>query len=428
MKTSQSLLGVSFALAAVAVIVAGLLWKPTFVMARDAAPAHSPARRNASAHGRTQASLAEQETAQTKVPAAGDAYMNVQVLKDIPSNELIPSMRYITAALGVECSFCHDTKHFDSDDKSEKNTARNMIKMMFAINKDNFNGRREVTCYTCHRGAAYPANIPTLAAAGMMSGSPSGAAGPTGATAGQVPSAEAGGATPSAPMLPNTTVDAILAKYTDALGGQATIQKITTLKETGSVEFPGRDGHPGMHAPAEVLRKAPAKALVLVYLPNGDQFRQGYNGTAGWQQPPGRSVEDLSGDDLVRIKEWASFIPGMNLKQDFSRVQLAGSERIGDHDAYRVIAIRKGGGQVRFYFDAQSGLLLRSSGHMESPLGDLPQDTDYADYRQVSGVKVPFSVTVARVEGPTIYKWEQIQANVPAEDTRFEKPAAKPQQ
>jgi len=350
--------------------------------------------------------------------------MNIEVLKDIPSDQLIPSMRYITATLGVECDFCHDTKNFMSDDKPEKNTARKMMKMMFAINKDNFNGQREVTCYTCHRGASKAANMPMLTAAGTMSGSPSGTAAPTGAPAPQSPNAE-GAAAPSAPSVPNTTVDAILAKYAAALGGEAAIQKITTLDEKGSGELPGRGGHQGLNAQVEVLRKAPDKALGVLRLPNGTEFQQGYNGTVGWQQPPARSSEDVTGDDLVRVKEWASFIPGLNLKQDFSRAQLAGSEKIGDREAYRVIAFRKGGGQVRFYFDAQSGLLLRVSERIESPLGALPQDTDYADYRDVNGIKRPFSVTVVRVEGPTIYKWEQIRANVSVQDTRFEKPAAK---
>jgi hypothetical protein len=78
-----------------------------------------------------------------------------------------------------------------------------------------------------------------------------------------------------------------------------------------------------------------------------------------------------------------------------------------------------------FYFDAQSGLLLRVSERIESPLGSLPQDTDYTDYRDVSGVKLPFTVTVVHVQGSTIYKWDQIQPNVSADDSRFEKPAQK---
>jgi photosynthetic reaction center cytochrome c subunit len=422
MKMSQWLRGVSFAFAAVGVIVIALSWRPGDDIARATSSSSGMAHPNASTLGHAgKPGQSAQGTAQKSAQTAGDAYMNVQVLKDIPSDQLIPSMRYITAALGVSCDFCHDTKNFMSDDKPEKKTARNMMTMMLTINKDNFNGRREVTCYTCHHGSSKAANIPALAME-TSGGSPSATA--PGATAAPTGAAAA----PPAPTLPNTTVDAVLAKYANALGGEPAIQQITTIDEKGSIQLPGHQGHPGINTQAEFLRKAPDKALGVVYLPNGGQFARGYNGTIGWQQQPGHSAEELSGDDLARLKQLSSFIPGLNLKQGFSRVQLAGSERIGDHDAYRVVAFRNGGGQVRFYFDAQSGLLLRVSERIESFLGALPQDTDFSDYREVSGVKVPFSVTATQVDGQTVFKWDQVQANVPVDDTRFDKPPGKPAQ
>ena len=91
---------------------------------------------------------------------AAQKYKNIQVLRSIPADELIPSMQFITAALGVDCNFCHVENQgkleFDKDDKKEKKTAREMMQMMFAINKNNFDGEREVTCNTCHRGSAHP--------------------------------------------------------------------------------------------------------------------------------------------------------------------------------------------------------------------------------------------------------------------------------
>src|ERR1700721_2507892 len=101
---------------------------------------------------------------------AGEAFKNIQVLKDIPASELIPSMRYVAASLGVGCDYCHQDDQFDTDHKPTKQQARNMMKMMFAINQDNFNGKREVTCYTCHRGAAREANLPPFRGARMPRG------------------------------------------------------------------------------------------------------------------------------------------------------------------------------------------------------------------------------------------------------------------
>src|SRR5205807_9927950 len=108
--------------------------------------------------------------AQSRKPSTGarapktaeQVYKNIQVLKGVPADQLIPAMQFITASLGVQCDFCHLENAFEKDDKETKQTARKMIRMMFAINKDNFDDHREVTCYACHRGAHKPVITPVL--------------------------------------------------------------------------------------------------------------------------------------------------------------------------------------------------------------------------------------------------------------------------
>ncbi len=105
--------------------------------------------------------------AQTPASAPGpkkaeEQFKNIQVLKGLPADQLFPTMQFITASLGVECEFCHVQGAFDKDDKKNKQTARKMMEMMFAINKDNFEGHRAVTCNSCHRGSADPQAIPAV--------------------------------------------------------------------------------------------------------------------------------------------------------------------------------------------------------------------------------------------------------------------------
>src|SRR5579863_921140 len=91
---------------------------------------------------------------------AEEQFKNIQVLKGVPAEQIFPTMQFIAASLGVECDYCHVQGAFEKDDKKNKQTARRMMEMMFAINKDNFEGHREVTCYSCHRGSAKPAGTP----------------------------------------------------------------------------------------------------------------------------------------------------------------------------------------------------------------------------------------------------------------------------
>jgi hypothetical protein len=111
---------------------------------------------------------AAQSTAQPAAPGtpenAEQKYKNIQVLKGIPADQLIPSMQFMAASLGVECEFCHVHQDPGSDGKQPKLVARKMMTMMMQINTDNFKGERVVTCYSCHRGAARPVGTPILSA------------------------------------------------------------------------------------------------------------------------------------------------------------------------------------------------------------------------------------------------------------------------
>jgi len=149
---------------------------------------------------------------------AAQQFKNIEVLKDIPADQLIPSMQFITASLGVECEYCHVRSAFEKDDKKPKLMARKMITMMMAINKNNFEGHREVTCYSCHRGAAEPIATPVISAEETA---------PT-----EQPDESAKAALPPA--------DQLLDKYLAAVGGAAALQKITSRVAKGTASFAGQ--------------------------------------------------------------------------------------------------------------------------------------------------------------------------------------------
>jgi hypothetical protein len=352
------------------------------------------------------------------IKTASQAFQNVEVLTDVPADQLIPSMRYITFALGVRCEYCHVEGHFDSDEKPAKKRARGMMKMMFAIDNTYFSGHRAVTCYTCHRGAAKAADMPILADVISPSSVPANKVAPPPLTEASGPANSP--AVISATANPLPSLEEILQKYTQALGGEAAIIKIKTRVEKGTLDVPAHH----MLSTIEIYRKAPDKIVNIVHTPRGDSS-QGYNGSIGWQAR-GDEVEEVRGDDLMHLKDSAALHPGLNLQTNYARVEVISITKINGHDSYCVNASRATGAPDQYYFDTQSGLLLRVSTQIDSPLGAIPQDTNYEDYRDVSGVKTPFVNRVVRPDDESIYTWGQIQANIPIDDSRFDKPAEKP--
>ncbi len=113
-----------------------------------------------------------------------------------------------------------------------------------------------------------------------------------------------------------------------------------------------------------------------------------------------------------------------HLKEMFSEVEVRALEKIGERDAYLVIGQRDGKTPLRLYFDVQSGLLVRLVRYGETPLGRLPTQIDYADYRDAGGVKIPFRWTLARPGGRFTIQISEVKENVPVEDAKFAKPAA----
>jgi photosynthetic reaction center cytochrome c subunit len=403
---------ISFVLA-----MAALIWIPVSLVANTGSTQQNT---GASQETGAKQSPSLPQAAAPGVKTADKAYMNVEVLGGIPADQLLPAMRYMTFALGVRCDYCHVQDNFESDEKAPKKRAREMMKMMFAIDNGSFGGHRAVTCYTCHRGAAKAANMPTLS--DVTSGASAPAASVATAPAGDAAKPASPPAATSATASAVPAAQEIIEKYIQALGGDAAIQKMETRVDTGSLDIASRN----MHSKIETYRKVPQKFLTIVHTPRGDTS-QGYNGTIGWQQRGGE-VEELSGDDLTRLKDSAAFVPGMNLKKNYAQLEVKDIAKIGGHDAYRMIASRADGTSDQYYFDAQSGLLLRVSTEVHSPLGAIPQDAYYEDYRDVSGVKVAFLIRIVRADGATIYRWEQIQANIPVDSSRFEKPAGKPKE
>ena len=344
--------------------------------------------------------------AQSAQPLAGNAvpkvteqvYKNIKVLKGVPADQLIPAMQFITASLGVQCDFCHLENAFDKDDKETKQTARKMIRMMFAINKDNFDGHQEVTCYACHRGAHKPVTTPIITEGG-------------GQYVGEekMPREE-----PNTADLP--TAEQILRNYLQAVGGSEAASKISTRIQKGTLTVGSE------HFPVEVLAKAPVKRVTTVHFPGGDSVT-GINAEEGWLTTPGHAVDDMPSSEAEAARMDSELFFPASLTLIFKELRVERPSQINGREAYVLAGTRENVPRVQLFFDQQSGLLLRVLHFVETPLGRNPTEIDYADYREEGGVKTPFRWTVARPNGNFVIQIEQMQQNVPIEEDKFAKPA-----
>jgi photosynthetic reaction center cytochrome c subunit len=326
---------------------------------------------------------------------AEQQFKNIQVLKDIPAEQLIPSMQFISASLGVECDFCHVEHEMQKDDKKEKQTARKMIAMELAINKGSFNNEIEVTCYTCHRGAAHPVGVPVLSADAPK----------------PAPHVHEEAAAENA-NLPST--DQILDKYLAAVGGADALMKIKSRVQKGTLETGG------IQFPIEVYSEAPDKRISISH-PQGGESVTAFNGEVGWLTIR-NGIHMMTGSEREAARLDAELYFPARVKQLYKELRVRPGEDIDGRPTYMVVARDANLPSLRLYFDQQSGLLRRQLRSAETPLGRNPTQIDYSDYREIDGVKIPYRWTLTRPNGSFTIKVDQAQQNVPIDDKLFVPP------
>ena len=347
-------------------------------------------------------SIGTQAQQSQPAPAAGEKtaaqqFKNIQVLKDIPASQLLPGMRYITTALGVQCNYCHVDQNFPSDDKQAKQTARQMMTMLFAINQNNFEGRPEVSCFTCHQGHHEPMGAPAL---------PAEAVEPQFTRPDQ-----------NAQAQPLPTLDAILAKFAQAKGGEDALNKINTRV----IQVEEADG--GRTLSIEAYQKG-GKMYSTVTTAEGTATTV-FDGTQAWITTPQGSFKAEDFEEIVLSRE-AEMNPIAAL-QDYKAKRLRGQAKIGDAMTYVVQATAPDGRVEFLFFDQQSGLLVRRTIRDRTIFGALPVEADYSDFRPTDGVNIPYKIIWYTSGRTATYVIKDVKDNAPVDDSKFAPPAARPE-
>ena len=288
---------------------------------------------------------------------------------------------------------------FVSDEKPEKGTAREMIKMVVALNKANFKGNPAVGCFTCHRGSEHPARMPDLPIAETT------------------PFAETQPATPVVKATP-PTADQILAKYSEALGGTAAIDKLKTRTMKGTMLASN-----GATWGYEAYQSGDKVYLVLT-TPKMGVIQRGFDG-AGWELSQ-QGLHDLHNQQLFNLRRYVDFFKDLKLQGQFTRISYGGKDKIDGKDVYVLRGVGVDGKGERLFFDAQTGLLLRRITSTPTMIGLIPEQVDFSDYRDVGGLKLPFVLKVTAIDSffNTTRSLTEIKLNVPVDETKFNKPPA----
>jgi hypothetical protein len=321
------------------------------------------------------------------LPLSAQPLKNVQILTGMSRPEIQRVMNEMRAGLGVHCHYCHaaDNTNGASDTKPQKARAREMMRMVMDLNARHFGGQPVVTCFTCHNGKPRPALTPPLPQA--------------------VPPEPA-----AAETKPLPAAASVIQKYVAAVGRE--------LPPGTPRRFQGTRKTPTGPPVAMTIAEAGEKMRADITLPDGSTATQAVDGNGGWVRDK-NGVRDLPPEEVAAVRTNLRPFAPFHTSSLGDDARVVDSETIGERNAWVVATAT-----ARYWFDAASGLLLRRVVYYNSPVGRIPEQTDFDDYRDAGGMKLPFLTRAAIVDpwlGGT-RQAETIQVGVAMPPGEFEKP------
>jgi hypothetical protein len=337
-----------------------------------------------------------------------DVFKSVTVLRDIPVDTFFDAMGMFANAMGNDCTFCHvpqaalDRAKF-AEVTPRMQRARQMIGMMQTINKNFFGGTPRVTCFTCHHGNQSPRSDPNIAL--------------------QYSTPEEDPNVRDFPTDATLSADKIFEKYLASVGGPANLAKLTSLVAHGT--YAGFDTL-FEKVPLDIFAKAPNQYTTIVHMKAGDSVRA-FNGTSGWMAGPDTAIPLVTltaGNlDRARLEALVAFPAGMPKAYPHWRV---GRAVLDNEEVTVVQGIDDDRQPIANLYFAPSGLLVRVVRWTVTPVGFVPTQIDYSDFRDVAGVKVAFKRVVSQTFMQMTVELTDVRPNAPVDAVKFARPAPAP--
>ena len=148
-----------------------------------------------------------------------------------------------------------------------------------------------------------------------------------------------------------------------------------------------------------------------------------FNGTSGWVKDP-RGQREMNRNDINNAKALLENLAAIKLSEPYPQFTLSRRNmKVGDREAFVMRGTREGKA-LTLFFDAESGLLLRKLEVSPTVLGGIPEQTDYEDYREVDGVKLPMTIKSYSVIGNNtgVRKFTEVKHNVSIDGALFTAP------
>jgi hypothetical protein len=213
--------------------------------------------------------------------------------------------------------------------------------------------------------------------------------------------------------------EALMQRYIDKTGGAQAYAKVKNSVMSGTVEMPAQN----ISGTVSVYEEG-QRIYTVIELAGFGKIEEGFDGEIAWQNTVLQGARVLDGDEKLEAKRGAILSVITNWRDAYKAAHTVGSEDIDGKPAWKVEMTPKEGKPEMFYFDRDSGLLVRIAATYTTPLGDISAESNMSDFRPVDGILTPFTLTEKAMSQNIVMHFKSVVYNAQVPKDRFDPPAA----
>jgi hypothetical protein len=213
--------------------------------------------------------------------------------------------------------------------------------------------------------------------------------------------------------------ESLMQRSIDRSGGSGAYARAKNMAMTGKVEMPAQN----ISGTVTIFEEG-EKAYTAMDFPGIGKIEEGFDGETAWQNSALQGPRILEGDEMVSAKRAAALSLITSWRDVYKDARTIGPGDIDGKPAWKVEMTPKEGKPETFYFDRDSGLLVRISAVVSTPLGDISTESTMSDFRPVDGILTPFAMSEKALSQNIVMTFGSITYNVPLPANRFDPPAA----
>ena len=226
------------------------------------------------------------------------------------------------------------------------------------------------------------------------------------------------------PAAPKTEKDlpsaqTVLERYVEVTGGIDKYRAIRSMRGEGTISIP----QAGINGKIKVIQRHPDKTLAKLTLPGLGEQQQGYNGKTAWEVSTMEGARIVEGEEADQLREEADYRRIYEPERFYKEMDCTGVEEVDGKRCYVIQLVKNNGLDQTDYYDAETGLHVKSIINTMTKMGKLKVETKIRDYQDVDGIKTAHTVEQILPNGMSIIiSMDKIEYNVDLPDDAFALP------